>query len=230
MLPIAMTLAMLAAPPADPLGAAQARFAALGSYEVTIHSSGDRRGAEVIHYLYRRPDHVRMEFDQPHHGAVIVYDPASRRAVVWPFGPGHFPRLVLSPGNPLIRGARGQRIDQSSVGALLASAQALQAEGKTSLEGQTMVGTQHTWHVVVTGAGNAEVAGGIHRYDLWLATGSLFPVKVQSRDVAGQLLESVRFDDVRLNVPLAARLFDPRAKPAGAPAAVAVPSTQRARN
>lgn len=214
MLPIAMTLAMLAAPPADPLGAAQARFAALGSYEVTIHSSGDRRGAEVIHYLYRRPDHVRMEFDQPHHGAVIVYDPASRRAVVWPFGQGHFPRLVLSPGNPLIRGARGQRIDQSSVGALLASAQALQAEGKTSLEGQAMVGTQHTWHVVVTGAGNAEVAGGIHRYDLWLATGSLFPVKVQSRDVAGKLLESVRFDDVRLNVPLAARLFDPSPDPA----------------
>ena len=55
-----------------------------------MHSSNVRsaRGAEsqIIHYSYRRPGFIRMEFVEPHRGAVLVYTGfalAVRRLWAW---------------------------------------------------------------------------------------------------------------------------------------------------
>ena len=82
----------------DPLTGAIEHYQTVESYRVTIrsfHSGGD----ENIHYYYKKPGFVRMEFVHPHAGAVLVYNPNTRRVRLRPFGTGHFPELELSPGN-----------------------------------------------------------------------------------------------------------------------------------
>lgn len=59
----------------------------------------------------------------------------------------------------------------------------------------------------MTGATGDAVAG-VHRYELWLDTSSLFPLKVVSRDQEGAVIETVVMSDLEINAPLAEILFD----------------------
>lgn len=192
---------------ADPVGAAVARYRTIRSYEVTLRSSNATE-SQVIRYYYRKPGFVRMEFVSPHKGAVIIYNPEKREARVWPLGFPGFPSVTLDPANPLIRGPGGQRVDRSDVGALLNNVKTLQQGGTTKTAGEEQLSGLQALHVIVRGAPNA-ATGNVARYDLWLDTSTCFPVKVESRDAQGELIETVLMEDFRINVDFPERFFSP---------------------
>lgn len=197
----------LSAEVADLLDLAIERFGAVESYRVTIRSS-HAKGEEELRYFYRKPGLVRMEFIRPHAGAVLIYDPSTGRVRLWPFGAGRFPELHLRPDNPLIRNARGQRVDHSDVGSLLDNVRALRQDGKMKSPGAVILADRPVRHVEVAGTNDFTVAG-VHRYQLWLDAASLFPVKVVSRDLNDAVIESVRMDDAEIDGTLPDSLFDP---------------------
>lgn len=192
----------------DPVAAARQQFEQLDSYRVTLRSSAAQRPAQIIRYAYRKPGFVRMEFIAPHPGALLIYSPHSGQVRLWPFGQRAFAALTLAPDHPLIRGPYGRSVDRSDVGALLRNVQALQAGGATELRGEETVGRWNARQVVVTGAPGKAVDG-VHRFQLWLAEGSLFPVKVASFGLDDEALETVLMDDVEVDVPFAADFFQP---------------------
>lgn len=191
----------------DPLAGAIEHYQTVTSYRVTIRSF-HAGGEEHIRYYYKKPGFVRMEFMRPHDGAVLVYNPSTRRVRLWPFGAGRFPELNLSPGNVLIRSSRGQHVDRSDVGALFENVRALQQSGNTEVSGEESMGGRAFLHLVVTGAGNVAVDG-VHRYELWLDTATRFPVKVISRDPQDAIIETVLMEDLEINAELPETLFDP---------------------
>lgn len=202
-----MVSVALSANGADLLDLAIERFRTVESYRVTIRSS-HAKGEEELRYFYRKPGLVRMEFVRPHAGAVLIYYPSTQRVRLWPFGAGRFPELHLSPGNSLIRSARGQRVDHSDVGALLDNVRALRQGGKLEARGDEMLAGRPVRHIDVTGAHDFTVAG-VHRYQLWLDADSLFPVEVISRDRNDAVIETVRMDDAEINATLPDTLFYP---------------------
>ena len=207
MLVAALTVTPLPDTPPDPLISAIEHYHTVESYRVTIHSF-HADGEEHIRYHYRKPGFVRMEFIRPHDGAVLVYNPITRRVRLWPFGAGHFPEFNLSPGNPLIRSSRGQHIDRSDIGALFENARTLRAGGNAEILGEESVDGHTILHLVVTGAGNFAVAD-VHRYELWLDTASQFPVKVISRDQQDAIIETVTMEALEINATLPETLFNP---------------------
>lgn len=194
--------------PLDLVAAARQHFEQIDSYRVTIRSTTAQRPAQVIRYAYRKPGFVRMEFVRPHSGAQLVYNPHSGKVRLWPFGQDAFVVLTLAPDNPLIRGPHGRRVDRSDVGVLLRKVQTLQAGGDTTLHGEGMVGRWSTRQLTVTGAPGQSV-GGVHRFQLWLAEGTLFPVKVASFGLDNEVLETVLMDDVEIDIPFPADFFQP---------------------
>jgi outer membrane lipoprotein-sorting protein len=211
-----MLAAALTGTPPDPLASAIAHYRTVESYRVTIHST-HADGEEYIHYYYKKPGFVRMEFIRPHAGAVLIYNPTTQSVRLWPFGVKHFPELSLSPGNPLIRSSRGQRVDHSDVGTLFENVRTLQEGGNTEVLGDTKnssPGTRESMdgrtvlHLIVTGAGNFAVAG-VHRHELWLDTESQFPVKGISRDRQDAIIETVMMEDLEINAALPETLFNP---------------------
>ncbi len=208
---IVLALGLSGAAPPEAAGAAlssaASHFRTIESYRVTIRSVRDGNTLRILYY-YRKPGFVRMEFLNPHPGALLIYSPETKRVRLWPFGFGHFPVLDLSPGNPLVRGSGGQHVDHSDVGALFENVLALQARGRTSTLGEEKIEGRTTMHLVTTGTGPTTVAG-IHRYDIWLDTASLFPAKVISRDVHDAVLETVLMDGLATDEPLADALFNP---------------------
>lgn len=208
MLSTLLIAATLAGAGPDLLDLAIERFRAIQTYRVTLHST-HADGEERLRYFYSKPGHVRMEFIRPHAGAVLVYDPTTQRARLWPFGAGHFPTLSLNPENPLIRSPRGQQVDKSDVGALLDNVKALKQGGAMTAHGEQLLEQRPTQFIDVIGNGNYTVAG-VHRYELWLDAKTLFPIKVVSRDRNDAILETVRMNDAEIDVMLPANLFDPQ--------------------
>lgn len=202
-----MLAAALTGTPPDPLASAIEHYQSVESYRVTIHSS-HTDGEEHIRYYYRKPGFVRMEFIRPHEGAVLVYNPLTRRVRLWPFGTDHFPEFNLSPGNLLIQSSRGQQVDRSDVGALFENVRLLRTGGTTERLGEESVDGHTALHLAVTGAGNFAVAG-VHRYDLWLDTANQFPVKVISRDQQDDIIETVMMEALEIDVVLPETLFNP---------------------
>jgi outer membrane lipoprotein-sorting protein len=192
---------------ADPVDAAVAHYRTIRSYEVTVRSSSAGE-SQIIHYSYRKPGFIRMEFVEPHRGAVLVYDPDTRKARLWPFGISTFPSFTLDPGNSLIQGSGGQRVDHSDVGALLDNVQALQRRGTTRVIGRQELLGLPTLHVMVRGEPGATVKN-VARYDLWFGTSNCMPVKVESRDTHDELIETVVMDDFRIDVDFPEHFFDP---------------------
>jgi outer membrane lipoprotein-sorting protein len=216
MLSALMLAAALTGTPPDPLASAIEHYRTIESYRVTLHST-HADGEEYIRYDYKKPGFVRMEFIRPHAGTVLIYNPYTQSVRLWPFGVKHFPELSLSPGNPLIRSSRGQRVDHSDVGTLFENVRTLREGGNAEVSGDTKntgPGTRESMdgrtvtHLIVTGAGNFVIAG-VHRYELWLDTESQFPVKVISRDRQDAIIETVMMEALEINATLPKALFNP---------------------
>ena len=216
MLSTLILAAALTGIPSDPLAAAIGHYQTIESYRVTIRSFHDDDDEHICYY-YKKPGFIRMEFIRPHDGAVLVYNPVTRRVRLWPFGAGHFPEFDLSPGNPLIRSWSGQRVDRSDVGVLFDNIRILQQGGNTEILGDTKnaspgtresMGGRVALHIIVTGAESVAVAN-VHRSELWLDKASKFPVKVISRDQQDVIIETVMMEDLEINIELPETLFNP---------------------
>jgi outer membrane lipoprotein-sorting protein len=206
---ITMILLMftLAAPPADPLGAALERYGAVTTYRVTLRSGvGDTK--ETIRYFYKKPGFIRMEFIKPHKGALLVYDPTAKTVRLRPFGFASAFILTLSPDNSLVKSAQGHRVDESDMGALLQRVKRLREHGSATIKGEETVGGKDAVIVNVEGEKGYSLEG-IHRYLLWLDKQTLLPLKTTAYDSKDDPVEEVLMDDLEVNVPLEDSLFKP---------------------
>jgi hypothetical protein len=114
----------------DPIAFSQQSFNNLTSYQVMMRSSSPSDESKIIRYSFQKPGYVRMDFTQPHSGAVLIFNPVSGKVTLWPFGVGTLPILHLSPTNSLIQDERGHRVDRSDIGVLLGNIRHLQREGQ----------------------------------------------------------------------------------------------------
>lgn len=201
-----LVLASLGADSIDPIGAAIERYRTVESYQVTLRSSyGDQ--SDIIRYFYKKPGFVRMDFVQPHKGAVLIYSPLTKEVRLWPFGRRFF-SLTLSPKNRLVLSPTGHRVDRSDIGVLLDNVKTLQRNGRTTVLGEEIVVGKKTTRLVVAGTG-AFVVDNVHQYDLWLDSVTLLPLKAVSRDLKDEIIETVEMDDLNVNVKLGNELFNP---------------------
>ncbi|WP_028223387.1 hypothetical protein [Paraburkholderia oxyphila] len=184
----------------DLVADAQARFDALANYQVRLKSTSAGAEPVEVHYAWRKPGFVRMDFIRPHAGATLTYSPASGKVMLWPFGFDTFPRLVLSPDSRMIRSPQGHRVDQSDIGALLVNVRELQQHGDTQVAGTETVGTCQASHVIVT-CGPGHVMARVSRYELWFDTSHGLPVKVVSEGASREPIETVLLEELHIDVP-----------------------------
>ncbi|NDO82917.1 DUF1571 domain-containing protein [Citrobacter sp. NCU1] len=192
----------------NPIDLSRQQFQRIQSYQVLLRSSSPQGESKIIRYSYRKPGFVRMDFTQPHAGAVLIYNPVSRKVKLWPFGLGTFPVLNLSPTDSLIQDDRGHRVDQSDIGVLLSNIRRLQHDGKTVTVGEVTLVGRSTLHLSVTGPKGVSVDG-VNRYEIWLDKSHGLPVKVVSYDPQGNLLETVLMDAMVINIQFPTDFFTP---------------------
>ncbi len=206
MIAAALVLASLATGDVDLVAAAIERYRTVEAYQVTLKSSyGDQ--SDIIRYSYKKPGFVRMDFVQPHKGAVLIYSPLTKKVRLWPFGSGFF-SLTLSPENRLVLSPTGHRVDRSDIGVLLHNVKTLQRSGRTTVVGEEIVAGKKTTRLVVAGTATF-VVDNVHRYELWLDHVTRLPLKAVSRDLRDDIIETVVMDDLNVNIKLGDELFNP---------------------
>jgi outer membrane lipoprotein-sorting protein len=187
---------------ADSVDDAIASFEKLESYSVTLRSST----GEVIRYFFKKPGYIRMEFEKPHKGAVLLYDPLKKEARLRPFGSLKPFELSVSPDNWLIRSPGGHTVDESDIGALLRNVRKIRDNGTAANAGEDEINGRKTLIVEARGKGAFE-AGGVNRYRVWLEKNMMLPIKVEGYGASGELLEVVLMDDLLVDPALPPDLF-----------------------
>ena len=156
-------------------------------------------------YTYKKPGWVRMDFRKPHNGLVLIYDPQSNGVRLWPLDPKG-PDFSLSPDSWLLRSGGGERVDRSDIGTLLQRAIRLRESGAAQVLGNDRVNHHDAVRLRVIGGAGAAVEG-VHRFDLWLDSRTLMPLKVEAYDDRDDPLDLVLMDDLKLDVPLQEKVF-----------------------
>lgn len=187
---LAVSIALLAG---DPVDAALESFRRLEAYSVTLRADSDK--TEVIRYFYKKPGFIRMEFEEPHRGAVLVFDPVEREVVLRPFRFLKSFKMRLDPEDRLIRSSRGHTVDESSIGALLDNVSELRDNGSLDVLREEDADGKSALLVEVRGRGGREVDG-VNLYRLWLDHDTALPVKVEAYDAGGRLVERVRMESL----------------------------------
>ncbi len=187
---------------ADPVDESLSSFSRLEGYSVTLRSSS----GEVIRYFYRKPGYVRMEFEKPHKGAVLIYDPFKKEVLLKPFSFFKSLEMRMSPRDRLVRSSTGHTVDASDIGALLRNVKRLKENGTVKPSGEEEVGGRQTLAIEVLGLAGFE-ADGVNRYRLWLEKSSMLPLKVEAYSASGQLTESVLMDDLEVDPEFADGFF-----------------------
>lgn len=182
-------------------------FGRLDTYTATIRSEGEDGDREEIRYFFKKPGWIRMEFEEPHRGAVLVYNPETRRVKLRPFG--FFKSLVmdLSPEDRLIRSSKGHTVDKSHIGALLENVSRLNESREARLLREESVDGRDAVVLEVIGEDGKE-ANGIHRYVIWLDKRLFLPIKVVSYGQGGEKTEDVDMTDLESGAELSEDLFD----------------------
>lgn len=188
----------------DPIDDALHGFRSLQSYSVTLRAETNR--SEIIKYHYKKPGYVRMEFEEPHKGAILVYDPLSKEVTLRPFGFLKSFKMKLSPESKLIRSSRGHTVDESDIGALLEAVDKLRDNGTVEVKGAQEAAGKMAAIVEVRGKEGYAVDG-INLYRLWLDEESRLPVKVEAYGNGGEVLERVEMHGLEVDPEFPAGFF-----------------------
>lgn len=199
---LAISAASVRAVFADAVDDAVASFQKLDSYRVTLVSEN-----ETIKYFYKKPGYIRMEFERPHKGAVLVYDPEKREVLLRPFRFWESFEMRLQPEDSLIRSEKGHTVDKSDIGSLLSNVKKLRDNGLVETSGEEDLGGRKTIVVEVKGSGSFTTDDGVNRYRLWLDRELMLPVKVKAFAASGELLEEVLMQDLEIDQALSVELF-----------------------
>ncbi|RTZ40023.1 hypothetical protein EKL30_17370 [Candidimonas sp. SYP-B2681] len=190
----------------DPLQSAVEHYRRVDSYQMKVQTSSGS-STDVMLYSFKKPGYVRVDFEKPFKGAVLIYDPTQKKAKLWPFGFQRLPVFTLDPDNRMIKSPSGQRIDRSDVGYLFENAKLLASRGSTERVGTQSIEGQNAIHLVIKGDGKFSL-GEIHQYQLWLDSATGFPVRVASYNAGGRLLEQVEISGLLVDPEFPLGFFD----------------------
>ena len=151
-------------------------------------------------YTFKKPNWMRLDFQSPHAGMTLVYPDKDGKV-----GVHYFFTLHLSPDSPLLRGASGQRIDQTDLGLLIRNiSHSLRDQRKGPVEETEdekdillrVLADDHFREGVVT----------LYRFvidrNLWL------PVEVDESNPGGLLERTIIFRNLKTNISLPDRFFE----------------------
>jgi outer membrane lipoprotein-sorting protein len=165
--------------------------------EVRTSKSDGSFDTEKFLYTFKKPEMIRLDFESPHSGMILVYPDRNRKVVVrpWPFFP--FFKLHLDPGDPILVSHSGQHIDQTDLGLLIRNIghsltdqsrgppEVTEKDGTVEIQ---VLAENHFRKGILT----------IYRFstdeELWL------PVKVEESDSAGRLERTMIFRNLRTNI------------------------------
>ncbi len=184
----------------------EAAYAEVKDYQAEMEVRNYRRDGsfktQKFLYTFKKPKWIRLVFESPHAGMVLVYPDQNGKVVVrlpelgW--------KLHLAPDNALVQGPGGQHINQTDLGLLIKNiAHSLTDQRRGPVEvfekdgeiGIQVLADDHFRRGVIT----------LYRFvvdtNIWL------PVQVEESTPEGRLERKVFFRNIRTNIRIPDNFF-----------------------
>jgi outer membrane lipoprotein-sorting protein len=101
----------------------ESAYAAVQDYQARMEVRSYTRDGSVTTdrflYTFKKPGWIRLDFESPHAGTVLIYPDKNGKAAIRPSGLARFLELHLPPDNPLLRVSAGQPVNKTDMGLLI---------------------------------------------------------------------------------------------------------------
>jgi len=171
--------------------------------EVKTYKTDGSFETQKFLYTFKKPKRIRLDFESPHSGMVLIYPDKNGKVSVRPGGVTHIFQFHLSSGNPLIMGASGQRIDQTDMGLLIENiSRSLTDQRRGQIE------IEQDGHIRIRVlAVNHFQEGVLTRYQFFIDKDLWLPVKVKESSPDEELERTVIFENLRMNTGVSDSFF-----------------------
>ncbi len=151
---------------------------------------------EKFRYTFKKPTWIRLDFESPHPGMVLVYPDSNGKVAVQPGGLAHLLKLHLAPDNRLLAPSSGQRIDQTDIGLLIRNISHSLTDQRRGPEDISEEGECVKIRVLAADHFRPNV---VTLYQFQIDKSQWLPTSVEQSTANGRLERRVTFDDLKIN-------------------------------
>lgn len=190
------------------IGRMKAAYETVQDYQTLteVRNFKDGRPAEIQRFLYsfKKPKHIRLDFETPHHGMVLVYPDKEGKVYVRLSGLAHIIPLHLSPDNPRLLISGSQRIDQTDMGLLIANiAHSVTDERR----GEVSITEDEKFVRLRVPALNHFRKSVVTLYRFVIDKSLYLPARVEESTPRGRLERIISFQNLRINTGISDRFL-----------------------
>jgi outer membrane lipoprotein-sorting protein len=172
--------------------------------EVRTYSNGHAFKAEKFLYTFKKPKKIRLDFESPRPGMILIYPDKKRKVGVRPSGWARFIKLSLTPDSFLLKTSSGQTIDQTDMGLLIRNISQSLNDGSYNNPELEKAGTTIRVQVL---AENHFHKGVRTRYEFLIDRMKWLPVQVNEYTPDIVLERTIIFKDLRINIGIKDSFF-----------------------
>jgi outer membrane lipoprotein-sorting protein len=160
---------------------------------------------EEFRYTFKKPNRIRLEFETPYKGTVVIYPDKDRKVVVRLWGLRGVFELHVAPQSFLLRVGSGQRVDQTDLGLLIGNvAQSLRQQRRGEVK---IVESESQIRISVV-ADDHFREGVITRYRFSVDKKTWLPSEIEEWTSQGTFERKIIFHDLKTNIGVPDSTFD----------------------
>jgi len=173
--------------------------------EVTSTSQDGSLTREKFLYTFKRPKRIRIDFEVPHPGMVVIYSNKDGKVRVRPWGVKGIFELHLDPDSFLLRLNSGQRVDQTDLGLLIVKIRESMEEHR---RGPVVLSESESAVEISVAADNHFREGVTTRYRFSIDKKTWLPVQIEESSLEGSFERRILFLGLRTNINVPDSTFD----------------------
>ena len=187
----------------------EAIYATVMDYQSTVEvTSAGQDGSltrEKFLYTFRKPKQIRIDFEVPHPGTVVIYSNKDGKVRVRPWGAKGIFELHLDPDSFLLRLSSGQRVDQTDLGLLIVKIRESVEEHR---RGPVELSESESAVEMSVAADNHFREGVTTRYRFSIDKKMWLPVQIEEFSLEGSFERRILFLGLRTNIGVPDSTFD----------------------
>jgi outer membrane lipoprotein-sorting protein len=173
--------------------------------EVTSTGQDGSPAREKFLYTFKRPKRIRIDFEVPHPGTVVIYSNKDRKVRVRPWGAKGIFELHLDPDSFLLRLSSGQRVDQTDLGLLIVK---IRESMEDRRRGPVELSESESAVEMSVAADNHFREGVTTRYRFSIDKKTWLPVQIEEFSLEGAFERMILFIDLRTNIGVPDSTFE----------------------
>ena len=187
----------------------ESAYEAVKDYRVLVHvvlaaEDAGKRTEEFI-YTFKKPGQVRVDFQIPQPGTILIFPDEEGKVLVRPWG-WRLLDLHLAPDSLLLANSSGQRIDQTDFGLLIRNLGRSMDGGR---RGPLEISEENQYIKIEVLAENHFRDGIVTRYRFMIDKSTYFPAEIEEWTPDGVLERKITFRNLAVNTGIPETFFQP---------------------